>query len=84
VFHTPIDWPGIAIYAFEFLLWVGIVLCGIFMGRGEKGQDVSLSVPRPSPEGIDRHHSINLELSHSRGEPRFLFHVRALTGQPRR
>lgn len=68
VFHSPIDWPGIAIYSFEFLLWVGIVLCRIFLGRGENGQDVSPSVLNPSLKGIEPHQSFSMELSQSRGE----------------
>jgi len=70
VFHAPIDYPGIAIYAFEFVLWIGIVLCGIFMGRGEKEQlEIELS---PGAQGGVSGESTQIERVRSNGKQNFL------------
>jgi hypothetical protein len=38
VFHVPFDILGAVIYGTELAMWIGIMICGLVLGRGE-GED---------------------------------------------
>jgi hypothetical protein len=36
VFHVPFDTLAAVIYGTELVMWIGIMICGVVLGRGEK------------------------------------------------
>lgn len=36
VFHIPFDILASVIYGTELVMWIGIMICGVVLGRGEK------------------------------------------------
>lgn len=36
MFHVPFDVLGAVIYGTELVMWIGIMICGVVLGRGEK------------------------------------------------
>lgn len=37
MFHIPFDILASVIYGTELVMWIGIMICGVVLGRGEKG-----------------------------------------------
>lgn len=45
MFHIPFDILASVIYGTELVMWIGIMICGVVLGRGEKES--------PTVEGVD-------------------------------
>jgi len=50
VFHVPFDVLGAVIYGTELVMWIGIMVCGLVLGRGEKEdtQQENIDLPQVS------------------------------------
>ena len=50
MFHVPFDVLGAVIYGTELVMWIGIMVCGLVLGRGEKEdtQQENLDLPQVS------------------------------------
>jgi hypothetical protein len=61
VFHIPFDVLGAVIYGTELVMWIGIMICGLVLGRGEKEEQEEnielpqVSAPVTSPSIRSRH-----------------------------
>ena len=49
MFHVPFDVLGAIIYGTELVMWIGIMICGLVLGRGEKeAQEENVELPQVS------------------------------------
>lgn len=47
MFHVPFDVLGAVIYGTELVMWIGIMICGVVLGRGEKEpQEEAVDLPQ--------------------------------------
>lgn len=88
VFHIPFDILASVIYGTELVMWIGIMICGVVLGRGEKEEadQAGTELPQVEPtrtqtsSALSRHSSATASIR-SRSSRHSVFYTASLRSE---